>query len=370
MKDIRLDAIAKQVCDYSFELKKGEKVVIYGAPQTMPLIKALMEAVYARGAYPIVHTVDPEVAKLKLMHDSKEMMEIDVAIQDQLTKHADCYIRIGYSENDYENSEIPAEQTAQYMELMRPVTTWRVNNTRWMVMRYPSPANAQSARMSFEKYEDLVFNATSFDYSTMKGAMQKLKDMMDKTDKVRLVGPNTDLAFSIKDIPAIVCAGEMNLPDGEVYTSPVKDSVNGVLTYNTTSLYNGTLFENVSFTFKDGKIVEATALQGGDKLDAILNTDEGARFIGEFAIGVNPMISDAVGNILFDEKIHGSFHFTPGNAYEDADNTNRSAVHWDLVCIQRPEYGGGEMYFDDVLVRKDGRFVVPELECLNPENLI
>lgn len=370
MKDIRLEAIAKQVCDYSFELKKGEKVVIYGAPQTMPLIKALMEAIYVRGAYPIVQTVDPEVSKLKLMHDSKEMMEIDVAMQDQLTKHADCYIRIGYSDNDFENSEVPASQTSQYLELMRPVTNWRVNNTRWMVMRYPSPANAQSARMPFEKYEDLVFNATSFDYSTMKKAMQHLKDVMDKTDKVRITGPNTDLTFSIKDIPAIVCAGEMNLPDGEVYTSPVKDSVNGVLTYNTTSLYNGTLYENVSFTFENGKIVKASALQGNDKINDLLNTDEGARYIGEFAIGVNPMISNAVGNILFDEKIHGSFHFTPGQAYEDADNGNRSGVHWDLVCIQRPECGGGEMYFDDVLVRKDGRFVIPELECLNPENLM
>lgn len=369
MKDIRLDAIAKQVCDYSFELKKDEKVVIYGAPQTLPLIKALMEAIYARGAYPIVYTVDPEVAKLRMMHDSKEMMELEVSIQDTLTRNADCYIRIGYSENDYESSEVPAEQTAQYLELMRPVTTWRVNNTRWMVMRYPSAANAQNARMPFEKYEDLVFNATAFDYVPMKKAMQHLKDVMDKTDKVRITGPNTDLTFSIKDIPAVVCAGEMNLPDGEVYTSPVRDSINGTLTYNTKSLYNGTLYENVSFTFKDGKIIEATALQGSDKLNRILDTDEGARYVGEFAIGVNPMISDAVGDILFDEKIHGSFHFTPGQAYEDADNGNRSAVHWDLVCIQRAEYGGGEMYFDDVLVRKDGRFVIPELECLNPENM-
>ena len=161
-----------------------------------------------------------------------------------------------------------------------------------------------------------------------------------------------------------------NIPDGEVYTAPVKDSINGTLTYNTPAVFQGFTFENISFRFENGKIVEATA-NDTERINEVLNTDEGARYIGEFAIGVNPYILKPMKDTLFDEKIMGSFHFTPGNCYEEeAPNGNSSAIHWDLVCIQTPEYGGGEIYFDDVLIRKDGRFVVKELECLNPENLI
>lgn len=170
-------------------------------------------------------------------------------------------------------------------------------------------------------------------------AQQPLKELMERSDRVRIVSPGTDLTFSIKGIPAVKCAGENNIPDGEVFTAPVKDSVNGTITYNTPCPYRGTVFNNVSLTFKDGKIVEATA-DNSDKINEIFETDEGARFVGEFAIGVNPMILHPMGDILFDEKIAGSIHFTPGEAYEDADNGNRSSVHWDMVLIQRPEYGG------------------------------
>ncbi len=204
----------------------------------------------------------------------------------------------------------------------------------------------------------------------MNEAMQSLKTLMEKTDKVRLVAPGTDLTFSIKGMPAIPCAGDCNIPDGEVFTAPIKDSVNGVIQYNTASPYQGTVFSNVCLEFKDGKIIKATADNNVEQLNEIFNSDEGARYVGEFAIGVNPLIQHPMGDILFDEKIDGSLHFTPGQAYEEADNGNRSAIHWDLVLIQRPEYGGGSIYFDDVLIRKDGRFVLSELECLNPENLI
>ena len=205
----------------------------------------------------------------------------------------------------------------------------------------------------------------------MNKAMQNLKNLMEKTDQVHIVGPGTDLTFSIKGIPAVPCAGECNIPDGEVFTAPVRESVNGTIQYNTPSPYQGTVFNNVKLEFKDGKIVNATADNDIEKLNEIFNTDEGAKFIGEFAIGVNPLIKHPMGDILFDEKIDGSFHFTPGQAYEgEADNGNRSAIHWDLVLIQRPEYGGGSIYFDDVLIRENGRFVIKELECLNPENLI
>ncbi|HRZ80378.1 MAG TPA: aminopeptidase, partial [bacterium] len=239
----------------------------------------------------------------------------------------------------------------------------------WCILAFPNPSYAQASSMSTEAFEDFYFNVCSLDYAKMDKAMDPLKKLMDKTDKVHIKGPGrTDLKFSIKGINAVKCAGKYNVPDGEVFTAPVKDSVNGVIEYNTPTVYHGTKFDKVILTFKKGKIVK---IEGSnvEKLEHIFNTDEGARFVGEFAIGVNPYITKPMVDILFDEKICGSIHFTPGATYDECDNGNRSAIHWDLVMIQTPEYGGGEIYFDDVLIRKDGQFVLKELKPLNPENL-
>ena len=202
----------------------------------------------------------------------------------------------------------------------------------------------------------------------MSRAMDALKALMEKTDKVRIIGKNTDLTFSINGMKAIKCDGERNIPDGEIYTAPIKNSVNGIITYNTPALYQGFTFENISFTFKDGRIIKSSS-NNDELLTNILNTDDGARYIGEFSFGINPYITKPMLDTLFDEKIAGSIHLTPGMAYDEADNGNRSAIHWDLVYIQTEEYGGGEIYFDDVLIRKNGRFVLPELDCCNPEHL-
>lgn len=228
---------------------------------------------------------------------------------------------------------------------------------------------AQLANMPTEHFEDFYFRVCNLDYQKMSKAMDSLVKIMERTDKVRIVAKDTDLSFSIKGLPAIKCDGKMNIPDGEVFTAPVKTSVNGVITYNTPAVYQGVTFENIRLEFKNGKIINATC-NNTERINQILDTDEGARFVGEFAIGVNPFIETPMKDTLFDEKIKGSIHFTPGSCYDECDNGNKSAIHWDLVLIQRPEYGGGEIWFDDVLVRKDGLFVIDELKCLNPENLI
>jgi aminopeptidase len=198
--------------------------------------------------------------------------------------------------------------------------------------------------------------------------MDPLKELMEKTDQVHILGPGTDLTFSIKGMSAIKCDGHVNIPDGEIFSAPLRESVNGRISYNTPSLYQGFTYENIVLEFKDGKIVKASSSDTA-RIEAVFNTDEGARYIGEFALGVNPYIQKPMKDTLFDEKIDGSFHFTPGVCYDECNNGNKSAIHWDLVCIQRPDYGGGEIYFDKTLVRKDGRFVLSELEVLNPENL-
>jgi aminopeptidase len=246
----------------------------------------------------------------------------------------------------------------------------RLPKTRWVVLRYPTDAFAQSAGMSGEAFEDWFYKVCTVDYSRMGRAMEPLKALMERTDRVRILGPGeTDLSFSIRGIPVVPCSGAMNLPDGEIYTAPVKDSVNGVIAYNTPSIHDGFEYTGIQFVFENGRIVEAAA-NDSKRINTVLDTDPGARFIGEFAIGLNPYIDRPVNNTLFDEKIRGSIHFTPGNSYDDAYNGNQSSVHWDIVLLQEPGHGGGEIWFDDVLVRKDGRFIPGELQGLNPENLI
>jgi aminopeptidase len=282
----------------------------------------------------------------------------------------DCYIGIRGTDNATELSDVPSEKMGIYEKYyVTPVHhEIRIKKTKWVVLRYPNYSMAQLANTSLENFEDFYFNVCNLDYSKMKNAMESLVKYMERTDKVRIMGPGTDLTFSIKGIPVIPCAGECNIPDGEVYTAPVRDSINGTLSYNTPAVFQGFTYENIKLTFKDGKIIEATA-NDTERINKVFDTDEGARYVGEFAIGVNPYVLKPMKDTLFDEKIMGSFHFTPGNSYDEAPNGNKSAIHWDLVCIQTPEYGGGEIYFDDVLIRKDGHFVIPELNCLNPENL-
>ena len=305
------------------------------------------------------------------MNITEEQLKLMAECEASKMSQMDAYIGVRGEDNLAEMSDVPADKLALYDKLyMSPVHhEIRVPKTKWVVLRYPAPSMAQSAHQSLEAFEDYYYKVCNLDYSKMSKAMDSLVELMNKTDKVRLTAKDTDLTFSIKDIPAIKCAGECNIPDGEVYTAPVKNSINGTITYNTPSEYNSFKFENVSLTFKNGKIVKCSG-NNKERLNQVFDTDEGARYVGEFAIGVNPYITKPMNNILFDEKIMGSIHFTPGNSYDDANNGNKSAIHWDLVLIQTPEYGGGEIYFDGKLIRKDGRFVIPELEVLNPENLI
>jgi aminopeptidase len=281
-----------------------------------------------------------------------------------------AYIGVRGAFNSFENGDVPGENLSVYAKhYSHPIHhEIRVGKTKWVVLRYPTPSMAQSAGMSSSAFEDFYFKVCNLDYGKMERAMTPLKELMERTDRVRIIADGTDISFSIKGIGAKKCSGHMNIPDGEIYTAPVKTSVNGVITYNTPSVHDGLSYSGVRLEFKDGRIVRSDA-NHADKLETVLNTDEGARYVGEFALGVNPYITKPMGDILFDEKISGSIHFTPGASYQDAWNGNESAVHWDLVQIQTPEYGGGEIWFDGKLIRKDGRFVMKDLECLNPENL-
>ena len=370
MQDQRIIKLAKGLINYSCSLKKGEKVLIEAKGIDYMLVNALVEEAYAVGAYPFVELYDNRITRALMMGESVERAKLRAKYDGFRMAEMDAYIGIRGGENCNELSDVPEQNLQIDSEYYsHPVHhELRVKKTKWVVLRYPNQGMAQQAGMSTDAFEDFYFKVCNLDYSKMDRAMDALKARLDKADKVRIIAKDTDISFSIKGIGSKKCSGERNIPDGEIYTAPVKNSVNGTITYNTPSVEQGFKFENVSLTFKDGKIIKATA-NNQEKLDAIFNTDDGARYVGEFAFGVNPYINKPMGDILFDEKISGSIHFTPGCCYDDCNNGNVSAIHWDLVQIQTKEYGGGEIYIDGELIRKDGFFVPADLECLNPENL-
>jgi aminopeptidase len=370
MLDPRLKKLAYNLINHSCKLKKGENVLIEVFGDHYELATQLVKEAYEAGGNPFVKIRNSAVMRAMLKGANEDGLNTWAENDAAFMKEMNAYIGLRGGDNSAELSDVGGEQIELYQKIygQKVHGQIRVPDTKWVVLRYPSPSMAQQANMSTEAFEDYYFDVCCLDYSKMGKAMESLVELKNKTDKVQIKGPGTDLTFSIKGIGAIPCAGELNIPDGEVFTAPVKDSINGTLKYNTPALYQGVTYENIAFTFKDGKIVEVDA-NFKDKVEKILNTDEGARYIGEFAIGVNPYVTEPMKDTLFDEKIAGSIHITPGKCYDEAYNGNKSAIHWDLVLIQTPEYGGGEIYFDDVLIRKDGLFVLDELKCLNPENL-
>lgn len=371
MTDERIKKLAHNLVNFSCKLKVGEKILIDSRGENDELVRELVKAAYAVGGMPFVWYNHESVTRELAMGYTEEQLKLMRDVDSKLMENMDAYISIRGGSNSAEMSDVPSERMQLYSKIYqsRVHSDLRVDHTKWVVIRYPSPSMSQLANMSTAAFEDYFFNVCCLDYSKMDRAMDALKALMERTDKVRITGKNTDISFSIKGLPAIKCAGENNIPDGEIYSAPVKDSINGVIAYNTPSLREGFTFENVVLTFKNGRIVDAKA-NDTERINRIFDMDEGARGVGEFSIGINPYITEPMKDTLFDEKICGSIHFTPGDSYTDCDNGNHSALHWDMVLIQRPEYGGGDIYFDDVLIRHDGRFVLPELDCLNPENLI
>ena len=371
MTDPRLQEMAENITSYAISLQKGEHILIHAnGIACEPLVLALIQKAYQCGAKPHVSYQNERILRELLLHVDKEQLDIMAESELARMKKMDAYVGIGATDNATATGDVPAEKMNLYMEhFMTPVHgVERVKNTKWVVLRYPTNSMAQSAGMSLSGFEDFFFKVCNLNYGKMSVAMDNLVKLMESTDKVRITGPGTDLVFSIKGMKAVKCDGRINIPDGEVYTAPLRDSIQGTLSYNCPAVYQGVTYENIRFEFKDGKIIDAQS-NNTERINEVLNTDEGARYIGEFAIGVNPFIEHPMKNTLFDEKIKGSFHFTPGRCYDEASNGNLSSIHWDLVAIQTPAYGGGKIFFDDILIREDGFFVHSDLLCLNPDEL-
>ena len=368
MTDLRYQKLAKLLVNYSTQVKKGDRVLLDMIDVPDEFSIELMRAVRAAGGTPFVEVRHTRVTRELLLKMTGRQAALARDLELCRMKKMQVYIAIRGSENASENSDVPSERMSLYSRITRPVLDYRVNRTRWCVLRWPTPSMAQAAGMSTEAFENLYFDVCTMNYAKMARAMVPLERRMKRADHVHLKSPGTDLTFSLKGIGAKMCKGDRNIPDGEVFSCPVKNSVNGAIQFNTPTLYAGTKFENVRLEFKDGKVINATA-NNTKRLNEILDTDAGARYVGEFSLGFNPYILSPMCDILFDEKIAGSLHFTPGQAYEECDNGNRSAVHWDMVLIQRPDWGGGEVWFDGELIRKNGLFVPKDLKPLNPASL-
>ena len=369
MHDARFDKLAKLLVEYSTGLKRNENVLIeaFDVPDEMTI--ALIRAARKAGAIPFIQVQRARIGRELALEASDRQLTLAAGHELARMKKMHAYVALRGSNNITELSDVPVAKMQLIAKKMRPVQDQRVKKTKWVVLRWPTPSMAQLAGMSTQAFEDFYFEVCTLDYRKLQPGMKALKGLMEKTDRVEIKGPGTDLRFSIKGIPAVICGGDRNIPDGEVFTAPVKSSVEGHITFNAPTIYQSIAFDGIRLDFRQGKIVEATSNQT-EKLNKILDSDAGARYIGEFSLGFNPRVLEPMRDILFDEKIAGSFHFTPGQAYEEADNTNRSQVHWDMVNIQRPSYGGGEIYFDGKLIRRDGEFLPKPLRLLNRSNFV
>ncbi len=371
MPDPRWETLADILINHSTRLKNGDTLLIECFDlddDTLP--RLLVRKAARKGASALVETKSNRILRELILHGSESQMKTWGEAELYRMERVQAYIGLRGARNINEMADIPADKLGLYNTyLLKPVHfERRIKHTRWCVLRMPNASMAQQAGMSTEAFEDFYFDVCNIDYPRLEKALKPLVERMTAARNVHITGPDTDLRFSIEGIPVVPCAGEMNIPDGEVFTAPVRDSVEGTIRFNTPTIYQGSSFDGVRLDFQQGRIVHADCA-GGDveKLRKILETDEGASYIGEWSIGCNPRILQPMRDILFDEKIAGSFHLTPGNAYDEADNGNRSKIHWDLVQIQRPEYGGGTIVFDGELIRVDGRFVPEDLKALDPE---
>jgi len=366
----KIKCLAHTIVTYSLNVQEKERVLIdCHTMNAKPLVEALIEEIKQRKGCVAIHFEEEEINSQLGPVYSDAQIQLMVEKAKFQVENFDSFIHIRYNGNEYESHLLSPESRKKLGEKIAPYRDIRVNERKWVLLNYPSSLDASRAQMTTKEYFNFAMDAMCYPYEKMLEDMKPLKELMENTKEVRITGKGTDLTFSIEGMPIIPCVGDKNIPDGEIYCAPIKDSVNGTIRYNTPSPYQGTIFHGVTLTFEHGKIIQATCDEKEQvaRLNEILDTDQGSRYVGEFSIGLNPLIRHPQGDILFDEKIIGSIHFTPGAAYQDSYNGNNSSVHWDMVLIQREEYGGGDIYFDNKKIRENGKFILKELEHLNFE---
>jgi aminopeptidase len=370
----RLSILAERMVNYSLKLQRGERAMIAAGHSAMPLVKVFAAECLKVGAIPFTYFMDEELTRLflsSLPQDNDALLNESIATYvdpiNRMMDGVEAVVVIRSKETDTPYAGTTGKTLMAYQQQFGLLFHRFTNEKKWIVLDWPTPLQARKARISYQAFYKFVMDVSLVDYAALHQAALPAKAVLDAADRIHITGPGTDLYFSKKGINTIIGAAANSYPDGELYTAPVKDSVEGYVTFTVPSNYMGQTFHGVRLELEQGKIVKATCKKGSQEaLNAILQTDEGASYIGEFALGINPDIRQPMNDIHYDEKIAGSFHFTPGNCYNDAYNGNRSAIHWDQVCMQDPAHGGGEIWLDGQLLRKDGVFVMDIFKALNP----
>lgn len=367
MIDIRLARLADTIIDYSLNIQPGERVLIESSKNCSEMLKYMIRKIADRGAIPLVQLNETTLRASLITNGSVEQFKLMEKHQRSILSDVDVYINMLDSDNSFDMSSVPSDKRKIYQEYyFKPINfEIIIPNKRWITVEYPSVAAANRFCMNSNEFEDYFFKAVNCDYADLSRKMNKLKELMDKTKSIKISALETEFYLETGGNPAAICDGKINIPDGEIFLGPKPDSASGEIKFNTPSKYMGSIFNDLKLTFVNGKLIKAITSSNQKKLDEIVNTDEGSRFIGEFAIGTNSSITVPTNNIIFDEKICGSFHIALGASHHLSDNGNVSAIHWDIVQMLTKKYGGGSIYFDNELIQKDGIFVTEELKQLN-----
>jgi len=354
MVDKRIIDVAKLLIDYSTKTKSGDRVLIRADASAKDLALEVYKHALLRGAHPWIRIDLPSSRYVFFKHASDEQLGFVPEHEMTEIKNTDVYLSLGAPSNVKELSSIDPARISARMKALKEVDEWRVEKTRWVVFAYPTEALAQEAEMSLQEFEDFAFNACLVDWAEVSKKLEILKQNVDAADKVEIVSPDTHLEFSVKGRIGVAASGDKNMPDGEFYTSVVEDSVNGKVHFDVPAIWYGNVVEGITLTFEKGRVVSAKAARNQAFLEKILSTDEGAKRIGEFGIGLNYGITKSVKLILFDEKIGGTVHFALGRGYKETLSQNDSAIHWDMIKDLRKD---GEIYFDGKLVMKNGKWL-------------
>lgn len=363
---MKYTSIAKTIITHSLELKKGDYlyITVKGTSQ-QELGKEIEKVAHEMGIRTSYYFRTTAQQKDFYENCTEEELDDFIEKESKIMRECDGVALLGENVSSNLSAEARKKADRYFLEVHEKIRLKK----KWLLTGAPCMEECNGDENLYNEMMETFISSCSIDYEKMSKAQDALVKRLSKADKVRIIAKDTDLSFSIKGLPPVKCIGDRNLPDGEVFTAPVKDSVNGFITYNLPSKRNGFTHNNIRLDFKNGKIINCCSDHTKELIEAF-ETDEGARYVGEFSFGINPLVNKCFNNILYDEKISGSIHFTPGAAYDECFNGNKSAIHWDLVQSHTPEFGGGEIWLDDELIRKDGRFVVEDLVCLNPENLV
>ena len=359
---------ADVLVNYSTKVTKGDLVIIYARGYaSQPLVKEIYKACLINGANPVVRTSMDELAETFIKFANNEQLEFIDEMSKMEVDIADVMIFVGAPNNVKNMANADSSKLAKRSKTLQPILAKRLersakNEMRWVIADYPTNALAQEASMSLEEYSEFLVNSCYLDldnpvkkWEEIDKEQKRIADILNSTSKIRFLGDKTDVTFLTEGRVWVPCSGNMNFPDGEIFTSPVEDSGNGTIYFDFPQNYHGSSAKEVYITLKDGKVVEAKAQSGDDFLQNMLNTDEGARFVGEIAIGTNERIQNVTGNILFDEKIGGSIHIAFGSSYPEAGGKNKSGLHWDMIKNMK---NGGRIFADDKLIYENGKFII------------